>query len=324
MRVEVLGDHILISMWDGWCKAVVYLASWKTGTVTLVSGFSKFCLILNSRKFLKLRGLPSTRLNYGHSVAVAINSCLVSIIGDCENRIEICKLELDPAPRLQTLCFFELPPLASGAVHYLSRAFKEWAPTSKSYVRTRSSRGYHLPFYSSAIGTIALHFHYRLHLQNIYSYALIISIAALVSAIPTDVRNVPWEDWGPSSTHFFKMETERLSSTGPFWITEYSSLVLRQYDLRNLRYTQLMGGDKPLLQLRPPIVDSTNIFQYDIETHLPYREVMMQNSDLCGSTYVVAEREWVIGVTNLVCEVFLSTYLEYFDAGLITHIDRDL
>jgi len=39
---EVLGDHVLISMWNGSGKAVVYLVSWKTGTVTLVSGFNKF------------------------------------------------------------------------------------------------------------------------------------------------------------------------------------------------------------------------------------------------------------------------------------------
>jgi len=51
------------------------------------------------------------------------------------------------------------------------------------------------------------------------------------------------------------------------------------------------------LQSRPPIVDSTNIFQYDIETHLPYRDVMMENEDLYDSNYILADREWVVGVT---------------------------
>jgi hypothetical protein len=82
-------------------------------------------------------------------MAVSINSSLVSLMDDCENMLEICKLELDPVPRLQTLCVLELPPLAPGASHFFDGAYKEWVPTSKSYVRTRSSRGHRLPFYTS-------------------------------------------------------------------------------------------------------------------------------------------------------------------------------
>jgi hypothetical protein len=50
VNAEVLGDHILITVWNRTCKALVFLVSWKTGIVTLVSGFSKFCLILNSHE----------------------------------------------------------------------------------------------------------------------------------------------------------------------------------------------------------------------------------------------------------------------------------
>jgi hypothetical protein len=171
------------------------------------------------------------RLDYGHSIVVSINSSLVLLIEDAENRLEVCKLELGPGPQLQTLCFLELPPLAPGAVHYMLGPRKDWVPTSKSYTWTRSSRGYHLPFYTSRIGTIVIDFQYRLQLGQLYQYALMISVAALIASIPTDVCNVPWEDWGPSSTHFFKMATERLTSVGPFWITECPSLVLRQYDI---------------------------------------------------------------------------------------------
>ena len=46
VRAEVPGDHILISVWNCSCEAVVYLVSWKTGTATLVlvSGLSEFVL----------------------------------------------------------------------------------------------------------------------------------------------------------------------------------------------------------------------------------------------------------------------------------------
>ena len=44
VHAEVMGDHVLISIWNYSSEAVLYLVSWKTGTVTLVSGFSKFVL----------------------------------------------------------------------------------------------------------------------------------------------------------------------------------------------------------------------------------------------------------------------------------------
>src|SRR5260221_2952876 len=115
-------------------------------------------------KSLKLRMSParSTTLDKGWPRAVSINSNLVSLVEDYENRLEICKLELYPVPRLQTLCFLELPPLASGVSNFFLDTNTECVPTSKSYARTRSSRGCHIPFYSSAVGTIALRFRYQL------------------------------------------------------------------------------------------------------------------------------------------------------------------
>src|SRR5260221_5731837 len=211
VNAEVLGDHVLITVWNRFCTAFVFLVSWKTGIATLVSGFSKLYLVLNSHESLKLRILHRrSTLVQGCPMAVSINSSLVLLVEDYENRLEICKLELDPVPRLETLCFLELPPLASGASNIFSEAITDWVPTSKSYTRTRASRRYNLPFYSSTIGTMALHFWYELPptvslMDNSEAYALIIGVAALVSAIPTDARNVPWEDWGPSSTHFYKM-----------------------------------------------------------------------------------------------------------------------
>ena len=282
---------------------------------------------LNSHGSLKLRRFPerSTMIENGTSVAVSINSSLVSLIEDCENRLEICKLELDPVPRLQTLCFLELPPLASGASHSFFGAFTEWVPTSKSYVRTRSSRGYHVPFYTSTIGTMALCFQYQLQFEIVCSCALMISVGELVSVLPTDMRKVPWEDWGPSSTHLFKMSTKKITSLGPFWITDRRSPVVHQYDLRSTRYTQLMAGNKSPLHPRPPIVDSGKIFQYDIETRLSYHDVMMGNKDLYESTYIVADREWVVGVTfSVLVRGFFVPDLGYSDASLITYIYRTL
>ena len=325
-----MGDHVLVTVWNrSGCKVAVFLVSWKTGTVTLVSGFSKFYLVLNSHEPLKLRILPErpTTLDevLGKPMAVSINSSLVLLVEDYKNRLEICKLKLKPVPRLQTLCFLELPPLAPGVSNFFLEAITEWVPTSKSYAWTRSSRGYHLPFYSSAIGTIALRFQHELPSKLIFiddddeSYVLIICVAA---AIPTDARNIPWEDWGPSSTHFYKMAPMRLISAGPFWIPDFRSLVVRQYNLRRAQYTQLVPGTKSesSWQSMPwPPFDPIRNFQYDIETYLPYRDIMMEN-DLYQSAYIVADREWVVGVLpSLVHGFFVHILFGISSANLINH-----
>jgi len=242
-------------------------------------------------------------------MAESINSSLVSLVDDHENRLEICKLELGPVPRLQTLCFLELPPLAPGTSSSFFGAVTEWVPTSKSYVRTRSSRGCLLPFYSSTVGTIALQFQHHLpECRYIGAYALIISVAALVSVIPTDARNVPWEDWGPSSTHFYKMALMQLTPVGPFWIPD--SRLVRQYDLRRTRHTQSISGHKSSLPSHAwPSMDSITKLKYDIETHLPYRDVMVED-DIYSFPYirVVANREWVVGVRALYSGYSITVY----------------
>ena len=153
---------------------------------------------------------------------------------------------------------------------------------------------------------MALRFDYYQRWQLTASYQLIISITALISAIPTDPSNIRWEDWGPPSTHLFESALGRLS-VGPFWIIGRPSLAVRQYDLQRTQYTQLMAGETSSLQSRPPIVDSesTKIFQYDIETHLPYRDVMMENEDSYDGD-LVANREWVVVIKTLVRGVFVD------------------
>ena len=249
-----------------------------------------------------------TTLDKGKPVAVSINSNLVSLVEDYENRLEICKLGLDSVPLLQTLCFLELPPLAPGASNLFFEAVTEWVPTSNSYAGTRSSRRCQLPFYSSAIGTIALRLRYQLP-PTLYAetYALIINVAALVSAISTDACNIPWEDWGPSCTHFYGMAPTRPTSVGPFWATDFQSLAIRQYDLRPTRYTRDMAMVDSYFETRPSL-HSASKFKYNINTYMPYRDVKVKHEDLRESTYIVADREWVVGVTDLVRGSFVHIF----------------
>lgn len=46
MRMQVLGDYILVSEWRDPSVTAFYLISWKTGIVTTVSILRKPCLLL--------------------------------------------------------------------------------------------------------------------------------------------------------------------------------------------------------------------------------------------------------------------------------------
>jgi hypothetical protein len=303
-------------------KTVLYLVSWKTGTVTLVSGLVQSCVVPDLGKTLKLRELPdkSTKVRIGRLTVVVINSNLIALIRDKENSLEICRLEIaSPAPRLQTLCFLELPLLVPRASFCLRTVHREWVPTSTSYTRTRSSRGYHLPFYSSTIGTIVLGLGYQIRRGFYHSYAIVISVESLLSAIRPDVRNVPWVDWGPSGAHLFESRTTQyLIPIGPFLITDPLSLVVRHYDLWHTQYTQSTAEDRSSLQSQSPTLISAEVFQHDVKTHLQYRDVVMDEMNLYNYAYIVADREWVVRVGPLV----RGFCVHIVEASLITHADR--
>jgi hypothetical protein len=133
----------------------------------------------------------------GRKRAVVINSSLVMLTNRRveENNLEICKLEVTPpGPRLQTICFLELPPLITGVSLYFSDAYTEWVPSSTTYAQSRSSRGCHLPFYSPTVCTIALRLEFLLGKDIRSFYTMVINVAALLDAICTDGRTVPWAD----------------------------------------------------------------------------------------------------------------------------------
>jgi hypothetical protein len=104
---------------------------------------------------------------------------------------------------------------------------------------------------------------------------MIVNIAALISAIPTDVRIVPWVDWGPSCTHVG--EASQLVPAGPFWITDISPLVVREFDVLNMWCTQSTTADESS-HTGLPVFSSTEVScgfwkAGKVRTNLPYRDV---------------------------------------------------
>jgi len=196
--------------------------------------------------------------------------------------------------------------------------FKEWVPTSKHFARSRSLRGCHVPFYSSAVGTIGFDLHYDTLKdlntpkelgQRFLLYGIVISVAGLLSVIHTRVRHISWVDWGPSITHLFDRTAP--ISAGPFWITKLSPLVVRDYGIMCAPHAEPTVEDTSLLHSRPP-VSSTEVFETHwepntVETQLPYRELVANDLDFSQFDRVKADREWFIGVINKVSEPHVLT-----------------
>ena len=259
--------------------------------------------------------------------ALVINNHLIAIMNDGKNSLDIYRLKIDlPDPHLKTVCSFELPPLTRGSNVCSRAASKEWVPTSKDYARYRSSRGYHSPFYSSTIRTLGLlldYFTNSVGYQPPQKCTMVIDIAALISAIPTEERTVPWLDWGPSCAHIG--EASWRMPAGPFWITDISPLVVRQFDVPRTWYAQSTTVDASTSsQTGPPVFSSTEVSGSfwkagKVKTNLPYRDVSMASPkdflDYYGLTTV--DREWSVWVLPTVC-----WFCAYLNQSLIIRGDR--
>ena len=230
-----------------------------------------------------------------------IDSSLIALIKMDLNRIDIYRCEVHPStnvPLLQTVCVLELPPVIPTTSVKCFRSAMEWVPTSRQYKQSRSSRGYHVPFYSSTVGTIGLRLCYYVASGTSLEYTMIISMAGLLSAIRTGVPNIPWVDWGPSITHFSK---EDLSATlGPFWIVCLSPLTVRNYELLCVGHNESMAESMSSWQSRArPAVPSTTIYgepwvENQVETYLRHRDIIANGLYLDKGGCFLADREWMV------------------------------
>ena len=320
---------VIFSNWIN-CEPYLLLVSWKTRTVTPVSGPSRSYFIRDSVGCSKLYTIPDigrTSRNWMLELIV-INDNLIALLDPATNGLDIYKLDLvSPNPQLQKLCSLEFPQLLPNVWVNLSRVNWEWMPTSMSRRQSVSSRRGHVTFYSSTVGTLALLLvHYVLHHYHKSHYMMIINVAKLLSVIHTDLHTVPWEDWGPSCMHIYEESSLTTPiSAGPFWTTQLSPLTVRDYDLLRIRYTQTTAEDAPSL-CSHQLVASTEMYnEYleasKVETHLPYRNIVANHLDFGRFKSVVADREWIVGITNPVSFFCVNT-LGQFHWSLTMHNDR--
>ncbi len=191
---------------------------------------------------------------------------------------------------------------------------REWIPTSKPQDRTGSqtSRRRPFPFRSYRAGNIVLTLNYSTQNKGIWQYAMFVSVGALLSIAHSHsgVRHVPWADWGPTATRILPLGNGILPRpAGPFWITSYEPLVVRDYDSLRARYIKKKKSSIPSMpSLGPP---STKLFgehwvEGQVKTHLPFREFVAGGLCFKRVVQVVADREWVVVISRTVrCSILL-------------------
>jgi len=127
----------------------------------------------------------------------------------------------------------------------------------------------------------------------------------------TAVRTLYWPDWGPAATRVLvSSHGGRLPKpAGPFWITSFSPLVIRDYDVLRMRSTRAATAaeeeeeddddDKTSSLFGPPVSKSSEVLgehwvEGKLVTRLPYRDMVAKDLYYIG---VVADREWIIGIS---------------------------
>jgi hypothetical protein len=240
---------------------------------------------------------------------VVINPNLIAQLvssGDSDKGLEICELEYD-SMQLQTVCFLRLPqfPHPVDAIPEVSFT-KEWVQTSEQRAAqsqpVSSKRHGHVPFRSSSLGTMNILLDYVAPTRrgvegDSRKYAMIVSVAAIVSAALSDGRReVPWEDWGPAGTHVFPIEEGATlpMSAGPFWITNFLPLEVRDYDSLRTQYLR-STKEESSSRLAAELGEGD-----EIETHLPYRSFTAKEPKLGSFDKAVADREWIVTISSVV------------------------
>jgi len=310
----------------------IYLVSWKSGSVTLVSRNptqkTAIRLQCSNPPYIFPPQLREIELSNRWTPLwvprlVDIDGSLIMLANCTKNSLEICKLELASSsqepPRMYTVCSLELPALEPYAFVVVSTVDKEWVPTVTrgDGARCQPTRKRVVPFRSSKVGTIGLLVEHEMRTASVRvlpSCWMTVSVPALLSVIRRPgsgsdpqvghaMCNIPWGDWGPAATRVL-LNTHGArppKPAGPFWITGSPPFVIRDYDVLRTRYSRFSGEDpsKSTSRFGPPVLKSTEVFGEHwktgkLETCLPYRDLVAKNLDYIG---IVADREWIIGIS---------------------------
>ncbi|KAI0306120.1 hypothetical protein B0F90DRAFT_1696177 [Multifurca ochricompacta] len=272
VEAEVLGDYILIKVTHQRSGCSLYLVSWKTGGVT------------------NLLDLPNRWPLQGEAPKLVVIDNNFIALANCTrnmNSLEVYKLEYAAsAPSLNVVCLLELPPLGPDTSVVVSMVTKEWVPTSRHYPQPQRIRGRHVPFHSLEVGTIKLVFDYVRRYKSIIQtprFTMIVSVTAILSAIrSSNVHNVPWADWGPAATRIhptISRETALTPATADTPSSSSSRWITPVVSSAKVKGRHWMAGE--------------------VETYLPYRDIVASDLHVRHCPWTVGDREWIVVISAL-------------------------
>ena len=135
-------------------------------------------------------------------------------------------------------------------------------------------------------------------------YAMLFSVTALLSVVHSGVRTVSWEKWGSLRTRIFPYpRAVQPTPVGPFCITSFSPLIIRDYD--PLRAVHVRPAEDDPSPPRLPVFAPTKVVsEYwepgQVETRLPYREFVSRDIDTSNTAAIVGDREWIVVISVMV------------------------
>ncbi|KAI9444500.1 hypothetical protein H4582DRAFT_1909299, partial [Lactarius indigo] len=185
----------------------------------------------------------------------------------------------------------------------------EWIPTLKPQDRLgfQTSRRRQFPFRSNRASTIGLTLSYRTRDGGFCRYSMFASVRALLSVAHSNFRLVPWAEWGPACTRVLPVNGISPKPAGPFWITSFTPLVVRDYDPLRARYIKKQKTSMSSIPAAPSLGStSTKLFGEHwvggkVKTHLPFREFVAGSLFLprvAAVVQVVADREWIVVISR--------------------------
>ena len=181
----------------------------------------------------------------------------------------------------------------------------QWISTKpKDRMVPQTYRERTFPFRSYRAGSIGLMLEFGTIDKRFRKYAMFISVEALLSAVHSRVRHVPWARWGPAGTRIFPLEDCIVKPAGPFWIASYAPLVVRDYNSLRARSMEQTKDSMPSIPPNPSLgPPSIKLFGEhweggELDTHLPFREIVAGDLSFERVVQVVADREWFVVISD--------------------------
>jgi len=320
VHIEIVGEFLIyLITFEEWVENenIFSLVRWKKGEVHFVrlSVTAHSSTIADNSVYAQLQSWE-----WGTCVYFSFLSQDTLVIPNLTlNTLGVSKIiiDSDDTPRLVPLCILHLPPLAQDTLIYNLYCRAAPNPTSSDPVSISSLS--HRPFRDKAEDAIIIFDILYGHSSGSDWLTFTVHRSALLAHVPVahracaafcpapeastlDIVHVPWPEWGPAATRWFKEECTSMS-----WITRTagqravtlrdsmpSPIIVRDFNPYAVRAAcaqasasgktqhgnwsmQLPNGNWKTVNVMESVLDAGPTFEEDVRSSLPYVEIVTQN-----------------------------------------------